>query len=829
MVTTKQIKRGKPNISRPRIALIAPNTWSGSSFSLALGVSDALREAGADFICYQGSYLRAPGNFYKMGNVIYDFIDKESLNGIVIWASSLSNYISYEDIHQFCLQFKPLPLISIGLSFPGIPGVFVDSYQGMYELVSHLVEGHGYNKIAFQPGPEHHAETISRYQGYLDALKQYGIQSEPDLIAPAGMWSESVGVNGIRVLLDERKVKFDALVGASDILAVGACRELKRRGYRIPEDLAVVGYNDAIEGEAVSPPLTTSKSKLYERGWVAVEMLFQIINGKVLPEQRTLPAAMVIRRSCGCPSVATLAAEVTSHKPSLLKQSHNLRTEWKKHRTAIVSEIGRSFERPVTNSLMGLLLKLSDAFVDEIVGDSHNVFSAYLEAALHQDALDGSSIVYWHWPLAAMFREISALLNPTEYAKAKYIWQEARVSIGEVAEREQKFLKFKLEESFRILNGIGQQMIGVFDYEGLAKILEKELPRLEIDNFYLAVYEDPKAPIKMSNLIMALNKNGRVSLKPKQTSYSTTQLLPPDLFPKNHYAVVVQPLFVADSQIGYIVFDVCSQNAFIYELLPIHLSNAIWSTLMFQKEKAARDAFAKQSELLARSNEDLQQFAYIASHDLQEPLRKITVFGDRLRELEKGKLAEQSLDYLERMRNAALRMQVFINDLLLYSRVTSKTQPFERLNLVEIATGVISDLEIQLTRTGGRIDLEELPILEADSVQIRQLFQNLIGNALKFHRPDQSPVVRIFANVKNETGEIIFEDNGIGISDQYHERIFGVFERLHGRDEYEGSGIGLAICKKIVERHSGSIRVENNIGQGSRFIVILPLHQNSHS
>jgi signal transduction histidine kinase len=232
---------------------------------------------------------------------------------------------------------------------------------------------------------------------------------------------------------------------------------------------------------------------------------------------------------------------------------------------------------------------------------------------------------------------------------------------------------------------------------------------------------------------------------------------------------------------------------------------------------------------LERSNRELQDFAFVASHDLQEPLRKIQAFGDRLGSKHGAALGASGLDYLQRMQAAAQRMHVLINDLLTFSRVTSKAQPFAPVDLGQVAREVLTDLEVRLQETGGEVELAELPSLDADGLQMRQLFQNLIGNALKFHRPGVPPRVEVRAAAEEREGRpfwlLSFMDNGIGFDMKYLDRIFTPFQRLHGRGEYEGTGMGLAVCRRIVERHQGEITAESVPGEGTRFLVLLPARQ----
>jgi PAS domain S-box-containing protein len=247
-------------------------------------------------------------------------------------------------------------------------------------------------------------------------------------------------------------------------------------------------------------------------------------------------------------------------------------------------------------------------------------------------------------------------------------------------------------------------------------------------------------------------------------------------------------------------------------------------------EEALRSSEEKLRQFTAqleRSNRELQDFAYVASHDLQEPLRKIVVFGDRLKEKCGETLVGEPLDYLERMQKAASRMQTLINDLLTFSRVTSKARPFAPVNLAEVARGVVGDLEARIELVKGRVEIGMLPVIDAEELQMRQLLQNLIGNALKFRRPEAEPVVKVTARTfADETGrelcELTVSDNGIGFEEKYLDRIFNVFQRLHSRGEFEGNGMGLAIVKKIALYHGGDITAKSQPGVGTTFILTLP-------
>jgi two-component system sensor kinase FixL len=254
------------------------------------------------------------------------------------------------------------------------------------------------------------------------------------------------------------------------------------------------------------------------------------------------------------------------------------------------------------------------------------------------------------------------------------------------------------------------------------------------------------------------------------------------------------------------------------------------------RQKRAEEALRQSEEKLRqsalqleRSNRELQDFAYVASHDLQEPLRKIVVFSERLKERNADKFDTESLNYLDRMQKAGGRMQTLINDLLTFSRVTTAAQPFTPVNLAEVANGVVGDLEGRIELVKGRVEVGPLPVIDAEPLQMRQLLQNLIGNALKFRRPEAPPVVKIEAQIipdptapGKKLCRLTVSDNGIGFEEKFVDRIFNVFQRLHTRNEYEGSGMGLAIVRKIALYHGGDVTAKSKPGEGSTFIVTIP-------
>jgi PAS domain S-box-containing protein len=277
-----------------------------------------------------------------------------------------------------------------------------------------------------------------------------------------------------------------------------------------------------------------------------------------------------------------------------------------------------------------------------------------------------------------------------------------------------------------------------------------------------------------------------------------------------------------------------------FQIMAVSVDDGVAVTFRDVSErKEAEQAMAAANAKLERRNRALRDFAYIASHDLQEPLRKIRSFSNLVLDDYADAVDDTGRHYLDRMHDAAERMSGLINDLLVYSRITTRAQPFEPVDLEEIAQNVRTDLDLQIEDVDGTVEIGPLPTVEADPTQVRQLLQNLIGNALKFHKPDVPPHVQVAATVEPAARELQQEgrldpaatemcrltvaDNGIGFEESRADRIFTPFKRLHGRGEYEGTGMGLAICQRIVERHGGDITASSTPGEGTTFTILLPV------
>jgi light-regulated signal transduction histidine kinase (bacteriophytochrome) len=243
------------------------------------------------------------------------------------------------------------------------------------------------------------------------------------------------------------------------------------------------------------------------------------------------------------------------------------------------------------------------------------------------------------------------------------------------------------------------------------------------------------------------------------------------------------------------------------------------------ERKLMQEQLQRTLDELKRSNTELQQFAYVASHDLQEPLRMVSSYVQLLERRYKGKLDSNADEFIQFAVDGSNRMQTMIQALLLYSRVNTRGKPPEPTDCEDILSQTMQNLQAAITERNAEVTHDPLPTIQADGIQMVQLFQNLIGNGIKFQQEGQRPHVHISAEDKGADWLFAFRDNGIGIDPEFKERIFVIFQRLHGREKYPGTGIGLSVCKRIVERHGGTIWVESEPGKGAAFKFTIPKHR----
>ncbi len=803
---------------RPTIGFLTHGIWDTFGVLLWHGAMEAAQEQDANLICFPGGDLNATRYMFEaQANMIYDLANAENVDGLIISGSALSSFVGIEGLKMFCERYRPLPMVNLSVGLEGIPSVLVDNDQGMRQVLIHLIDVHGCRRVAFIPGPADNAEAQERYQAYTDVLRKYGLPFDPDLVTPAGDWNPSSGYDGVQVLLDQRKVSFDAVVAANDGMAIGALEALQKWGLVVPDDVIVTGFNDSDEVRFVTPPFTTIRLPIHDQIKQAMKMVLAQLRGDPVLEQVILPTELVVRQSCGCldPKVVQAAAG-----PSPEVQPEGLRTAiggtfgavLAAEREKILLEMSRAAEDRSGHLPLGWAARLLDAFVAELDAKSVGGFLLALDKVLRHAAAAESNLVDWHGVLSVLRRHALPYLSQHEVLQAEDLWQQARVMIGEVEKRVEMYQAWQKTRQAWLLAEIEGGLIATFDVARLADLLVERLPNLGIPSCYLSLYENAAASVEWARLVLAYNEHGRVALEADGQRFPSRRLAPEGLWsPEGRYNLVVEPLYFQEYQLGFVVFEVGPRDGDVYEVLRRELCSALQGALLVQRVR-------ERSAELEAANKELAAFSYSVSHDLRAPLRAIDGFSHILMEEYAPQLPAEATRYLETIRESAQQMGYLVDGLLTFSRLGRLPLHLQRIDTADLVRRV---LQSQSSEQEGRhleISIGELPPCQGDPALLRQVWVNLLANALKFTRRQETAKIEVGCLASAEGPPVYFvKDNGVGFDMQYAGKLFGVFQRLHSAEEFEGTGVGLATVQRIIHRHGGRVWAEAQVGVGATF------------
>lgn len=791
------------------------------------GIAQIAEEYDANVICIIGGDLNSRIGFQKHWNVIYELAKSPHFDGLIIPSAALQNFATPKEIGQFCARYAPLPMISIALELDNIPSITVDNPSGLNEMMCHLIEHHHYKRIAFIQGSENNPEAKARYAAYLKGLEDHGIPFDPDLVAPGNFYYEA-GAEAVKLFLDQRQVSFDVIVASNDAMAMGVWQELNKRGVNIPVDVAITGFDDIPEARIFATPLTTVRQPLVEQGRQAARMLLEYLFHGISPQNKVLGTELVIRESCGCSSLMT--ANLAALTPAV---TANISTccAFTQQRDAVLASVqgvlGPHFPGLPPQSVELLVVSFFDALQGQPTSQFLTLFSRLLWLGtmnLSRIELDEGVMAQWQEVLSILRRDALPYKQAGVTTDIDGLLHQGRILVTNATEHLHSNLRGRAEASMLVQSEVIRDINAAPDTQRMVDALAQSLPHLGIRTCALALYEGQPIPPPTSRLIMAYHNEEKAKLGPDGRLFPTIQLIPDDMLPDQKLPfLVIHPLVVRDIHFGFIVMQMLIGHRIMYntyEEFAEQIGSVLHRALLLQQIERSNESLQQRAAELAEVNAQLEQFVYAASHDLQEPLRMISSYLQLLERRYRDKLDSDAQEFIAYAVDGATRMKRMINDLLAYSRVVTRGHSFEPVDCEYLLAQVLSNLEIAIKENEAQITHTPLPTVMGDSTQLMEVFQNLIGNAIKFHA-DQQPHVHITAERTEDKWLFSVRDNGIGIAPEYIERIFAIFSRLHSQARYPGSGIGLAICKKVVERHGGQIWAESQPEEGTTFFFTI--------
>jgi serine phosphatase RsbU (regulator of sigma subunit)/DNA-binding LacI/PurR family transcriptional regulator len=596
----------KSNRARPTIGYLAPRTGDSVSQALWRGVVGAARERDVNLISFPGDRLRYPDGAASPGNVLYELVSSEVVDGLVSWASSVGGSLEYDETVAFHRRYRPIPIVSITLPMAGCPTVLIDSYAGMRDMLAHLIEFHGYRRLAFIHGPETHFYAQERYRAYVEGLEAYDIPLDPNLVTEYGDFAPAAGVEGIGLLLDDRslrpKIDFEAVVTVSDLPALGALRELQTRGIRVPEDVALVGFNDSRDGRFVTPPLTSVRLPFQEQGRRAVELLLAQMAGEQVPEQVVLPASLRVRQSCGCmlPSVVQAAAKLSQEETDVhLAAGQTLEAAFAACRDATIDDMVQAAESSAKGLGPDWTARLLETFVAEVAGEqgAEGTFLQEMDYLLRQVVAVDGQVGGWQNVISALRRRALPCLYNVDVDmlhRADDLWAQTWVRVGETAQRAEAQRALREAQQATLLRDIGQELATTPDVADLAEVLVRALPQLGIRRAYLSLYEDPRNPTGWSRLVLGYDENGRMDVGESGLRFPSCQLAPEGVLSREQrHSLVAEPLYYLERQLGFVLLDEGTERGEVYDALRGEISSALQGALL--TEQVARRAVQLQT------------------------------------------------------------------------------------------------------------------------------------------------------------------------------------------------------------------------------------------
>lgn len=842
-----------PNIGTPRQAELGRPTlgflvdWLEEDYQQAVlgGIVDTAVQRDCNLLCFAGGALRSPNRWGLERNFIFDLAGPDTVDALMVMAGSVGHAVGAEGIREFCEKYRPLPMCSIALEVPNVPSVLVDNARGMHDAILHLIMHHGFRRIGFIRGPETNDEAQRRFGVYREVLEQHSIAFDPDLVI-TGDFMRASGAAAAQRLCAARPLALDAILAASDMMALGALDALAELGIRVPEDVAVVGFDDVVEARFASPPLTTVRQPLYEQGARATQSALEQLRGASSPLRATLLTELVLRRSCGCFSQSAMAYQDSLVPLERLPAMHT------------VEQVRPLALSAMQHAARGLRVtgydwnaKLFDALASDLDGTDSSRFLAQLEDLLHIDIAKGSDASAWHDVITALRGQLLPCLSVQQPARsiAENVLQHARLLVTSVVERLQVKHRLEAEQWVRVLSDTNEAVITTFDTNALTRSVIDQLPRLGIQSCYLALFE-PESGEQLARLMLAYDATQPQPVTCSTEAFPVKRLLPPGLFPlERRVSFIVEPLFFRQQRLGYALFEMGPRQGIVYEALRDQISAALKGAMLVQEvvdknreiERAYVALKENQEKLLAsEKTASIGRLTASIAHEMNSPVAAVraalleldkliaeyddSVADEQVTPADHHEIAAEMGKALRLATSAAERAADFVRSIKNQTRDIGKKEQI-RFDAVANIREALLLLGHSLRKANCSVRIESRP----DSIELLgppgrlgQVVTNLVTNAIDAMAPVGGGAIELSLVKHADRVTLSVSDRGHGIPEHIRDRIW---DPLFTTKPYgQGTGLGLTIVRDIVSGDfGGSVEFEPRPDGGASFRVVFPI------
>lgn len=788
----------------PIIGLFVGSMDFSYANSLMRGAMAGVEDGGGRLVCFNGGNLNSYHGYEAMRNILYGLVDSRNIDGLVL-SGSISHHISQGEFQEFCHNFQPIPLVTIGVQISGIPCVISDNHQGMEALMDHLLDHHGYTRLAYVGGPPGQQEAEIRKTIFQKKLQEHGIQPNPEWMV-FGDYSRESGNMAVNLLLNGPVVPFQGIVAANDSMALGINEALAMRGYQIPKDLFLTGFDDSLESQFHPLLLTTVHQSIYRQASTASRLAIQLARGQTVAMTTDLSAELVVRSSCNCPPSAVQVPNLDPEPKQFIEEGL-----FKQLRQAILQALDQKDMAAFSQSIMALLEKFPIVDVSQVLQERLNI--------IQQELGEGA--------LSAQQRCHLALL--CEIAR-KQILQTSLKSLA--------YARFQAEILAANLNVCSETLATAFDLATILENLEYSIPRLGMHGAWLWIFgHTEQLPLDAKLVLTSDRYNGNTTL-PHGSLFPAWELVPGGLarLDQRHKFLIVEALYSQKRGLGFVVFSTDLTGISSADNLRSQISGALQGAHLLAKRQEAEQQMIQSEKMAALGN-----LVAGVAHEINTPLGVAISAASFLQGISsdfQNMSATQAIKKSELDQYVAESQEagsLIVSNLQRAAHLVSSfklvasDQTNEDRRIFElkgyIAETLIS-LEPQWRNRPVKIGLSGPDNLIVDTFPgaIAQIVSNLLINSLN-HAFDRlvNGEGRITMNLEDRGDTIFFQfsDNGSGIAREHLARIFEPFfttKRGHG-----GTGLGLHIVYNLIDQVlGGSIVCTSQPGKGAIFDMLFP-------
>lgn len=569
-------------------------TW-GAEFMA--GVLDAAKAGDVNVVYFAGGKLSAIAASSPSGRSygLYDLIKPGQFDGILL-SAEIAHGASPEGINEFCAPFAPTPMVSFAIPAEGISSFMADNEGGMRAVVRHLIEVHGYQRLAFLRGPAGQVEAEQRFNAYKDELKAHNIRFEEKLVV-SGDYSPESGRAAVRTLLDERGMRLQAIVSSNDLMAFGVLESLQQRGVNVPDDIAVTGFDDVGEAQSMGVPLTTVHQSFYEAGRRSFDALLRRINGEIVEAVNILPSHLEVRWSCGCQPDSIQRAMVLPREVAHTGRLENKRVAAIQ---ALFAAAGIPESSPAKALYADVFGRTWDVFLASLrENDKSDAFLKMVQTMVEAMQRNGYDFNSWQNVISTFRRyALGGISSNTMMLRAENLFQQARMLVGELARRAQAYRRLQFEKQEELLNNFSFSMAPAMSFDAIGEAIAKHFPIFGLERWYVMFYSDVSQPGLISSpppknyrLLLQYDER-RFQISQEMPTLATGRLIPRGKTPEDHrYDAVVMPLALANNRFGFMWVEMGPRDWDIYMRVRNLLSSALLRTMLVQqREQAQQDA-----------------------------------------------------------------------------------------------------------------------------------------------------------------------------------------------------------------------------------------------